>query len=211
MWSIALFPCSYTGGAKIIGELSYLLNLQMYTDEILFSGVSGEFGVPVEKVTEIICEKAPSLHRYSLRKEKYVNLLRCSLEAQMLASPGRRLHYGLHTSLLDSERDRVMKILVFDPEESRVRRAIQQEGFSEKAARDHIMAHDGKVTEWTQFIFQKDAYDTSLYDVVIRCEGKDLFDITNLVMQHCQEVDGWRAALQGQIYPKSAPENHCSR
>ena len=39
MRSIALFPCSYTDGAGIIGELSATLFLQVYTDEMLFADI----------------------------------------------------------------------------------------------------------------------------------------------------------------------------
>ena len=188
MWSIALFPCSYTDGARIIGELSYSLGLQVYTDEVLFSELSERFGVPIEKAAGLIYGKTPSLHLNTLKKEKYIHLLRCTLMTLRMLSPRRRMFYGLHTSLLDPRIHRVLKVLVIDDDESRVRRAMQQERLSEEVARDSIRKHDEKAFTWTQLLFQKDAYDRSLYDVVIRCENKEFFDLTSQVIKHYQVV-----------------------
>jgi two-component system, OmpR family, response regulator CpxR len=167
MRSIAIFPCSHTYGATIIGELSTYLRLKVYTDGMLFSDVSEQFGIPAEKVESMIYDQRHTLHRYLLRKERSVNLLKCSLEAQTMYSPARRLYYGLHTSLLDIKKDRVLKVLVFDEIEHRVKRAMQQEGIKEKIAREHIRKHDEKVSGWTNFLVNKEAYDQTLYDVVI--------------------------------------------
>jgi hypothetical protein len=54
MRSLALFPCSHTDGAGIIGELSNSLNLRVYTDAMLFADISEQFGVRVEKLQETL-------------------------------------------------------------------------------------------------------------------------------------------------------------
>jgi len=184
MWSIALFPCSYTNGATIIGELIRSLRLPVYTDEMLFSEVSDQFGISAKRLNKITFDRLPTLHRYLIKKEKYINCLKCSLCAQLRSHPKNRLHYGLHTSLLDSQNDQVLKVLVFDDEESRVTRATQQEGFTKKTAREYIRRHDEKVSLWTNFLFQKEAYDRSLYDVVIDLNNSHLLDIANDIIAY---------------------------
>ncbi len=177
MWSIALFPCSYTNGATVIGELISSLRLPVYTDDMLLAEVSEQFGIPVERLTKIIFSRLPALNRYLLKKEKYINCLKCSLGAQLMGNPKGRIHYGLHTSLLDSEYDQVVKVLMFDSEDRRVKRAMQQEGFTEKKARLQIQKDDEKVSDWTNFLFHKQAYDRSLYDVVIDLKNRHVLDI----------------------------------
>ncbi|MGB3222989.1 MAG: cytidylate kinase family protein, partial [Desulforhopalus sp.] len=167
MQSIALFPCSYTDEAGIIGELSNSLHLRVYTDEMLFYDVSQQFGIQIDKLKRILFSLPMELNRYKLKKEQYVNLLKCTLEARRRLTPGRCIFYGLHTSLLDQKNDRVLKVLVFDDEKGRVRRAMQQERFNEATARDYIRRHDKKVTEWTQLLFNKNPYSQSLYNLVI--------------------------------------------
>jgi two-component system response regulator CpxR len=196
MRSIAIFPCSYTYGASVIGELSNQLRLKVYTDEMLFSDVSGQFGIPAEKVKLMICGRMPALNRYMLKKERYVNLLKCSLEAQTTYSPDRRLYYGLHTSLLDIKKDRVLKVLVFDDEERRVKRAMQQEGFTEKVAREHIQRHDEKVSDWTNFLVNKEAYDQSLYDVVIPLNNSNPLHIVTDIIELFKEMESSQTPFQ---------------
>lgn len=188
MQSLALFPCSYTDEAGLIGELSNALHLRVYTDEMLFSDISDQFGVRVEKLKKILFRTSPELNRYKLKKEKYINLLRCSLEARRKLSPGGCIYYGIHTSLFDGESDQVFKVLVFDDEQGRVRRATQQDGLSEDAAREHIRRHDEKVSGWTQFLFNEDAYAQSLHDLVISWKNNSFLDITGEIIERFQRV-----------------------
>ncbi len=184
MFSIALFPCSYTDEARIIGELSHHLQLRVSTDQLLFAYILEQFGIPIEETKKIICDKMPSLHRYMLKKDKYVNMLRCSLDAQRRSFCNRYIYYGLHTSLLDCHEDKVLKVLVVDDEENRVRRAMQLENLPERMARKHIINHDEKVSNWTQFLFKKNAYDQSLYHLVIEYGNRDFFEITDQIIHH---------------------------
>jgi len=178
MQSIAIFPCSYTHGASLIGELSNSLRLKVYIDELLFTDVSRQFSIPIEELKTVIFSRKPESHRYLLKKDKYLNLLKCALEALASRSPGRRLYYGLHTSLLELKRDRVFRVLVFDEQEARIKRAMQQEGLTRRVAKEHIRRHDAKVSGWTRFLFGKEAYEPSLYDVLIPLNNRNSLEIT---------------------------------
>jgi cytidylate kinase len=189
MRSIALFPCSYTDEARIIGELSNALHLRVYTDEMLFSEISEQFGIPVEKLKKILFSRTPIQNRNRLEKDKYIDLVRCSLAARSVLSRDGCIFYGVHTSLLDTESDRVLKVLVFDEVEGRVQRAMQQEGFSENAARDFIIQHDKKVSAWTRYLFNEEAYAPSLYDLVVTYNNKELLDITTQIIKRVHEFE----------------------
>jgi cytidylate kinase len=189
MQSLALFPCSYTDEAGIIGELSNSLQLRVYTDEMLFCDVSQQFGIQIDKLKRILFSLSMELNRYKLKKEQYINLLKCTLEARRRLTPGGCIFYGVHTSLLDPENDRVLKVLVFDNQKSRVRRAMQQERFSAATAREHIREHDKKVTEWAQFLFNKNAYSRSLFNLVVLWKNKSLIDITTYIVKQFHNGD----------------------
>jgi len=207
MRSIAIFPCSYTFGASVIGELSNYLHLRVYTDEMLFADVSEQFGVSSEEMKKVICGHMPALNRYSLKKKRYINIMKCSLEAQSMYSPDRRLYYGLHTSLLDIKKNRIFKILVYDDKETRCKRAMQQEGFTDKRAREHIHNHDENVCEWTRFLVNKEAYDQSLYDVVIPVNNRNPFDITTDIAERYNSLESFQKSFQS--HPAlSVPGNH---
>ena len=186
MLSIALCPCSYIDGARVVGELSNILHLRMYTDELLFLDVSEQFGIPVKDLKKVVFAKTSRMNQFKLEKKRYVNLLKKTLSIQ-LSSSGGCLLYGLLTSLLGLENSNVLKVLVF--EDGRVRRAMRQEVLSEKEARHIIKKHDYKVSRWTKFLYSKEAYDSSLYDIAINFGNHDLLDITSVIVQHYRKYE----------------------
>jgi cytidylate kinase len=188
MLSIALFPCSYIDGARVVGELSNLLHLRVYTDELFFVDVSKQFDIPVKDLKKFVFAKTSKTNQFKLENKKYINLLKKSLSIQ-LSSSGRYLFYGLLTSLLGPENSNVLKVLVFDNEDGRVRRAMRQEGLSEKKARQMIEKHDYKVSRWTEFLYGKGAYDSSLYNIAINFGNQDLLDIISVIVQHYRKYE----------------------
>lgn len=193
MRSIALFPCSYTDGAGIIGELSATLFLQVYTDEMLFADISKRFGVPVHDLKKTIFGRGPEQDGLHSAKGKYITFARLLLDAPAMIHSGRRMFYGLHTALLGPACERILKVLVFDNEERRVRRAMRQEGCREAAAREFVRRHDEKVSRWTRCLFGKDAYDRSLYDLVLSYDdNNDLLDITARIAEKYDTIENRR-------------------
>lgn len=197
MRSIALFPCSYTDGAMIIGELSTALRLRVYTDEMLFADISERFGVPKKTLRRMIFGTAQSPNGNPFEKEIFIDLARRTLASQRKLFSGRRMFFGLHTSLLEPQLARVLKVLVYDDEGHRVKRAMRQEGFSRIVAREVVRQHDQKASAWTQFLFHKDAYDRSLHDVVISSGAKDALEVTGQIVQHFNDIESWFAHYQG--------------
>ena len=188
MRSIALFPCSYTEGALLVGELSAALRLKIYTDEMLFADISARFSISVKTLRRMIFGSARQPQGNSFEKEIFVDLARRTLAAQRRLFSGRRMFFGLHTSLLDPQLARVIKVLVVDDEERRVQRAMRQECFSVVAAREVVRQHDRKATAWTRFLFGKEAYDPSLYDVVVSGSPMELI---RQIVQHYEDVETW--------------------
>lgn len=197
MRSIALFPCSYTDGAGIIGELSAALFLQVYTDEMLFADISKRFGVPVDSLKKTVFGRGAEPDGQPSAKEKYITFARLLLDAPAMVLSGRRMFYGLHTALLGPACERFLKVLVFDNEERRVRRAMRQEGCREAAAREFVRRHDEKVSRWTRYLFGKDAYDRSLYDLVLSYDdNNDLLDITAQIAGKYDTVENRRRSFR---------------
>jgi len=194
MRSIAIFPCSYTHGASVIGELANRLRLRMYTDELLLADASRQFGITAGEIKLGVFSRIPQAAGYQLKKDKYVKLLRRTLQNLSARCPARRLYYGLHTCLLDPEQERVFKVLVFDEKESRIQRAIRQEGLTRKAAEAHIRNHDARVSGWTRYLFDKEAYDPSLYDALIPVHNKSSLEIT-------EEIAGIYISIQHRRIP----------
>lgn len=180
MSSIALFPCLSTLDSGIIGELSSTLALKVYTDENLFGETAARFGGNPERLKKLMYSKTSVFNQFTLEKEKAVNMFRLIL-AEKLSAPVQYLFHGFLTSLIPPQVTEVLRVLVIDKKEGRIERAVKA-GLSKGEAKKNIRNHDISAFSWTDFLFEKEAYDSSLYDLVVPVEVKDHREITKEIL-----------------------------
>jgi cytidylate kinase len=198
---IALFPCYYTDEAALIGESCYLLNERICTDEMLLDDVSRHFSLSRAELKKILFGAHKQSPRHIATKNKYLNLLKLSIEMRLLENREVFVHYGLHTSLLPVNSIAFAKFLVVDDLQTRIKRAVQLEGFSkEKTAKLHIARKDKTAKHWTHFLLGTDPYDESLHDIIIPCAGKKTTDIARMIIAGAER--------QGRQEYKNLAENH---
>ena len=164
MSSIALFPCAFTGGVTITTNLCKTLNLIQYNDENLINDTMSQFGCKKETLEDMLYGRTSVFNQFTLEREKTVNLFRLIL-ADKLATEDNFLFYGHLALLIPLNITEVLTTLAVDNKKGRIARAIH-EGLSEKEALKIIHANDTKAYRWTDFLFKKEAFDSSLYDFV---------------------------------------------
>jgi CheY-like chemotaxis protein len=180
MSSIALFPCLPTLESGIIGELSSTLTLKVYTDENLIRETAEKFGGIPERLRKMMYSKTSVFNQFTLEREKSINMFRLLL-AEKLSSTEEYLFYGFLTSLIPSQITEVLRVLVVDKKERRIERSIE-EGLSKKEAQKNVRSHDISAYSWTDFLFQKEAYDSTLYDLVVPVENLNHRQITKEIL-----------------------------
>lgn len=181
MSSIALFPCTFTGGAGIIGELSLNLDLRVYTDTNLFADTSAKFGCPVEKLKKLMYSKTSVFNQFTLEKETAVSMFRLVI-AEKLQENGHYLFFGLHTSLITDDITEVLRAVVVDKKQARIAKG-ERDGLTHKEAKRKVKGHDISAYSWTDFLYKKEAYDAALYDLVLPVEGQDHRELTDEILR----------------------------
>ncbi len=180
MSSIALFPCLSTLDSGIVGELSSTLSLRVYTDENLFKETATKFDANPDRLKKMMFNKTSVFNQFTLEREKAANMFRLLL-AEKLTEPVQYLFHGFLTSLIPAEVSEVLRVLVVDRKEARIERGIKT-GYSKSEAKKRIHNHDVSAFSWTEFLYDKEAYDSSLYDLVIPVEDKTHRDITKEIL-----------------------------
>jgi two-component system response regulator CpxR len=165
MSSIALFPCRHTPAENIAKKLAGRINLKTYTDENLIADTAATFGVSEEKLKTAMYGKTSVFNKFTLEREKLINMLRQTLH-QRLDGTDQYIFEGFLTSLIPSGINHVLKVLVVDAQADRISYALAN-GMSEKQAQKVRKEFDKMAFGWTDFLFNKEAYDSSLYDLVI--------------------------------------------
>lgn len=175
MSSIALFPCTFTPVAELMDELSQVLELHIYSDGDLITDTSDRFGIDPERLKKMMYGGTSVFNQFTLEREITINHFRTVL-ADHLASPGRYLFDGLLTSLIPDYVTHVLRALVVESKKQRISNAMEQ-GLTQHAAKKNIRLNDVSAYGWTDFLFNKEAYDKSLYDLVIPVAGKPQRDL----------------------------------
>ena len=200
MVSLALLPCSYTDGARLIGELGVRLKASVYTDELMVSDVAEAYGIKRPVIKKWLYCTAPPENRLTLEKEKLVNLCKHFI-AGKLSREGRVLLYGYHAAMVRVNEACARKILITDRVAGRVKRAMKEEGWNERQARMMIQRHDRKLSQWTQFLFGREVYDPELYDRVVSFENRlwkeVIAEIETIHEQAEADMSGERARVGG--------------
>lgn len=182
MSSIAIFPCTFTPAASIIADLAKTLELEVYDDDRLCrEAAAGKHGFSAEKLKSMMYGKTSVFNQFTLEKEKTVNLLK-GVVAARLDSPHQYLFHGLLTSLIPAQVTHVLKVLVVDSRQGRIAAAMET-GLSEKEAKKAVKADDVHAYNWTDFLFKKEAYDSSLFDLVVPVEGKSQKEIEETIIK----------------------------
>ena len=181
MSSIAIFPCRHTPTENIAKELASRFTLKTYKDEDLIADTAAAFGISEDKLRSAIFGKTSVFNKFTLEREKMINMLRHTLY-QRLDSTDQYLFEGFLTSLISSRINHVLKVVVVASQADRISYAVAK-GMSEKQAQKSRKEFDKIAYSWTDFLFNKEAYDSSLYDLVIPVAQKTENELVEAIIK----------------------------
>lgn len=192
MSSIAIFPCRHTPAENIAEELASRITLKTYTDENLILDTAAAFGIGEDKLRTAMFGKTSVFNKFTLEREKLINMLRQTLH-QRLDSTDQYLFDGFITSLIPSSINHVLKVLVVASQEDRIFYAVAS-GTSEKQAQKSRKEFDKMAYGWTDFLFNKEAYESSLYDLVIPVAQKTETELVEAIIKCFQTTSVLRTS-----------------
>lgn len=179
MSSIALFPCRYAHAEDVATKLANRFDLQIYSDTQLIEETSRAFNVSAAKLDNALYGKTSVFNQFTLEREKLINMLKNTLH-ERLDSDTQFLFEGFLTSIIPSKINHVLKVLIVDSKSNRIKFA-EESGVSTKQAQKEVKDADVAAYNWTDFLFKKEAYDKSLYDLVIPAENKSEDDLIETI------------------------------
>ncbi len=182
MPSVAIFCSKFTNEKEILHKLRTLLGLEVITDgDIIDEACDRQLAIR-NKLEQALYKKTSVFNQFTLERERNVAHLKFIL-AERLAQKQNEIYYGFTSLLIPNDITHVLKVLVIDSSDMRCKRAVN-EGIPEKEAAQIIREEDISAYSWTDFLFHKEAFDKSLYDIVIPVGGKNSDDIINLIQEN---------------------------
>lgn len=182
MSSIAMFPCTFTPVAEVAEQIAKKLGLQMYNDKDLMFDTAQKYNVSVDKLEQALYGKTSVFNQFTLEKEKTINQLKAVL-GEKLAVQEHCLYYGYMALLLSPKISHVLKVLLVAAKKSRIEKGIAS-GLTQKESKKIVHADDVKAYGFSDFLYKKEPFDSSLYDLVAPVELKSEDDLVEIVCRY---------------------------
>ena len=185
---------SYYRGKEVAEKLAQKLGYQCISREILLEA-SEEFNIPEIKLIRAIGDAPSILERFTRQKEKYVAFIRAALLKHV--QKDNVVYHGLFGHFFLQDIPHVLKVRIVGDLEARVADEVKREGISADKAREIITRDDEERRKWALYLYGADAWDATLYDLVIHLKTISVDDAVTLI-RYALELPGFHTTPQSQ-------------
>ncbi len=181
MSSIALFHAIFTEEEEIRDQIAAASGYKIIQDTDIVNEVCQKYDVGKEKVERALQGPTSIFNKFTHERQRITAYMKL-IVAEKCNEPGI-IWSGYITQLIPSAITHVLKVGLFDEKGKRIQRAITI-GLNEKGALKSIKKNDTSQNEWTDFLFQLTASDSSLYDIVIPVGKHNTESVVQLIMEN---------------------------
>lgn len=185
---------SYNRGKEVAEKLAQKLGYECISREILLEA-SEEYNVPEIKLIRAIQDSPSILDRLTHNKEKYITYIRTTLLKHM--QKDNVVYHGLFGHFFLQNIPHVLKVRIVGELEARVEDEVKREGISADKAREIIMRDDDERRKWALYLYEADAWDATLYDLVIHLKTISVDDAVDLII-HTWQLPGFQTTPESQ-------------
>ena len=185
---------SYNRGKEVAEKLAQKLGYECISREILLEA-SEEYNVPEIKLIRAIQDAPSILERLTHNKEKYITYIRAALLKHM--QKDNVVYHGLFGHFFLQNIPHVLKVRIVGELEARVEDEVKREGISADKAREIIMRDDDERRKWALYLYEADAWDATLYDLVIHLKTISVDDAVDLI-NHTRQLPGFQTTSESQ-------------
>jgi two-component system response regulator CpxR len=176
----------FANSEKIIEMLASKLNYKIITDKDIIEKTHREYNIKLASLQKVAESKQISFNDFTHEKEKCIAALKKTLAG--FVREGNCIFHGLMGHLIPKEVSHIMRILIIAEKKQRIQNAMSKNNLSEKEATKEIYNSDKIAFLWTSFLFQKKAWDNSLYDIIIPSKTLDVEESVNLVSKYLKKL-----------------------
>jgi len=185
---------TYHRGREVAEKLAQKLGYACISREILLEA-SEEYNIPELKLIRAI-EDAPSiLDRLTRQKEKFVAYIRASLLKHV--QKDNVVYHGLFGHFFLQDIPHVLKVRIVGDLEARVTDEVRRESISAEKAREIIVRDDEERRKWAYYLYGADAWDATLYDLVIHLKTISVDEAVGIISNVAQ-LPGFQTTPESQ-------------
>jgi cytidylate kinase len=185
---------SYYRGREVAEKLAEKLGYTCISREILLQA-SQDFNIPEIQLIRAIEDSPSILDRFTRKKEKFVAYIRAALLKNV--QKDNVVYHGLFGHFFLQDIPHVLKVRIVGDLEARVADEVKREGISAAKAREVIVRDDEERRKWALHLYGSDAWDATLYDMVIHLKTITVDDAVSLLV-HTLRFSGFKTTPESQ-------------
>ncbi len=178
---ITFFSGSFCGADDIITAVVSRLEYEDVTER-LFDETANSYGIDREKLTRAFYGPPPFFNKLTHDREKHLACLKLVLSE--IIQQDNCIITGCAGHLIPRTISHILRVCVIANHDHRVAQAVAETGKSEKDATKLIHADDKRNFGCTTYLFNKTAYDESLYDVVVPTHDRSAAEAGDMVCDY---------------------------
>ena len=178
MSAITISRGSYSYGKAIAEKVAQRLDYACVAREVLIEA-SKEYNIPEIKLFSAVHGTPSFLDRFTLEKEKYIAYIQAALLKYLLKD--NVVYHGFGGQFFVKNIPHVLKVRINAEIEDRVNILKEREGTASKEAVRRIRGIDKQRKKWSKYLYGIDAWDSSLYDLVIQIGKIKVDDAVDII------------------------------
>ncbi len=183
---VSIFNGSHTKAEEVIGLLSSKSGFSIISDDKIFEKAASNCPLSKEKLERAVYGKPSVFNKFTQEKEKAIAWLQIVV-AEHLISCDKCIFTGYLGQLIPKDITHVLRVLIIADKDYRKQVAEETEQLTVDNAGKLIRKNDESAFRWTRHICDKDAWDASLYDIIIPREKTDQNQATALILENLKK------------------------
>ena len=165
MTVLTIFNGLYSNAKKIITQLETTSGYTVITDKQIVDRTASIHNLKLSTIQKVLQSKQIAFNDFTHEKEKCIACLRQTVSEYLQAD--NCIFHGISGHLIPKSISHVMRILIITDKETRIKNGMTNHGSSRKETLKTINHFDRNAILWTKEILDKNAFDESLYDMLI--------------------------------------------
>jgi CheY-like chemotaxis protein len=183
MPAITLFSGTFCNKEQVVEKMIERTGYRPVRDEQVVERAAAMSGLRPKVIRAAFDAKTSVFNKFTHEKERSLAWLRLAV-AEILADDGQLID-GFGGQVIPPEVTHVLRVCLIDNVKSRIRRAKEQYGLSEKTARQQMHKEDEQRAAWINTLYKlHDPWASSLYDIVAPVDKMEIDDIVDLVEEN---------------------------
>ncbi len=180
---IAIFPAIFCGGEEVSNLVAEKLGYRFIDDRIL-EGSKDTFGIPADRLIRSMHDGPSFFNKLTHEYERNLAYIKIML-ADALKNDNL-VYQGYAVHLIPASITHVLKVCLIAEKKYRIKQAMAAKGMNQKEAAKIIKHEDGKMSQWTQYLFELTPWDKRLYDIKIPMHKTSLEEAVELIAENAQ-------------------------